>query len=116
MKTKKTFIGIAVLVMTVLMALSFTGCNKKVKNPLTGHEYSCSKSDAILKLKFSEKVVTWEREETDGYHDSGEYSYSINPEILTGSLYSNGEEVSKFSYKEDGSSIELRDWTFTKIK
>lgn len=116
MKTKKTFIGIAVLVMTVLMALSFTGCNKKVKNPLTGHEYSCSTSDAVIKLKFSEKVVTCEQEETDGPHSSEEFSYSINPEILTGSLYSSGEEVSKFSYKEDGSSIELRDWTFTKIK
>ena len=116
MKTKKTFIGIAVLVMTVLMALSFTGCNKKVKNPLTGHEYSCSTSDGTIKFKFSEKVVTYESEDTNGYHDSGEYSYSINPEILTGSLYSNGEEEEKFSYKEDGSSIELSGLTFTKIK
>ena len=119
MKTTKKIARVAVLVMAAMMVFSFTSCNKKEKNPLKGHEYQYKQehegwweSDT---LKFSEKEVVNVHENSEFSPEQFEGSYTINPESLTGSFYFQGQET-KFSYKEDGSSVSFLGTDFKKIK
>ena len=119
MKTTKRFGRVVVLIMAVMMVLSFTSCNKKGKNPLKGHEYQCKQESdewwQSYTLHFLEEKVVNIIEDSNGYSDQAEGTYTITPETLTGTIYSGGQEAS-FSYKEDGSSVSLQGRDFKKIK
>ena len=119
MKTTKRFCRVVVLIMAVMMVLSFTSCNKKGKNPLKGHEYQCKQESEgyweTVTLHFLEEKVVNIIEDSNGYSNQAEGSYTITPETLTGTIYSGGQEAS-FSYKEDGSSVSLLGMDFKKIK
>ena len=120
MKTTKKFGRVAVLIMAVMMVLSFTSCNKKGKNPLKGHQYQCKEDHEggywkSNTLHFLEEKVVNIKEDSDGYSNQAEGSYTITPETLTGTIYSGGQQAS-FSYKEDGSSVSLLGMDFQKIK
>lgn len=119
MKTTKKITRVAILVMAVMTVLSFTSCNKKGKNPLKGHQYQYKwESDESWEtdtLHFLEEKVVNIKEDSDGYSNQYEGTYTITPETLTGTIYSEGQQVF-FSYKEDGSSVSLYGRDFKKIK
>jgi len=119
MKTTKKIARVAVLLMAAMMVLSFTSCNKKEKNPLKGHEYQYKQEHEgwweSYTLHFLEEKFVMINEDSNGYSNPTEGSYTITPETLTGTIYSGGQEAS-FSYKEDGSSVSLLGMDFKKIK